>query len=153
MASSDFYLQQIEDINLNINKVSVLFLRFALAASYLSAVADRFGLWGQSGEPGVVWGNFDSFLEYTQYLNPWASISISNGLGYFATALEIVLGIFLIVGFKMKLTSVISFALLLIFALSMTFTGGIKGVLDYSVLTACSASLLLFCTNNSFIKG
>ena len=29
------------------------FLRIALSASYLSAVADRFGAWGGPGSPGV----------------------------------------------------------------------------------------------------
>ena len=37
---------------------SSVFLRFALGFSFLSAVADRFGLWGAFGEPRVAWGNF-----------------------------------------------------------------------------------------------
>ena len=32
---------------------SSVFLRFALGLSFLSAVADRFGLWGQFGQPNV----------------------------------------------------------------------------------------------------
>ena len=32
-------------------------LRVALAAGFLSAVADRFGLWGMPGTPGVAWGD------------------------------------------------------------------------------------------------
>ena len=32
--------------------VAAIFLRFALAAGFLSAVADRFGLWGPPGTPG-----------------------------------------------------------------------------------------------------
>src|SRR5262244_2402672 len=35
-----------------------LFARFALGASFLSAVADRFGLWGPYGAKNVSWGNF-----------------------------------------------------------------------------------------------
>lgn len=134
---------------MNINKLSLLFLRFALAGSYLSAVADRLGAWGKAGEPGVVWGNFDAFLSYTQFLNPWASVSISNILGYMATGFEIILGLLLIIGFKIKITSIVSFGLLMLFALSMIFTGGIKGVFDYSVFTAAGASLLLFCVYNN----
>ena len=34
-----------------------LFARFALGASFLSAVADRFGLWGPYGAKNVSWGN------------------------------------------------------------------------------------------------
>lgn len=138
---------------MNINNASLLFLRFSLAGSYLSAVADRFGLWGKSGEPGVVWGNFQAFLDYTQFLNPWAPTQLSNFLGYTATGLEVVLAILFIIGFKLKATSLVSFILLMIFALSMTFTSGIKGAFDYSVFTAAAASLLLFSLHNNQWQG
>ena len=39
-----------------------LFLRIAVSFTMLSAVADRFGLWGE----GAVWGNMDAFLAYTR---------------------------------------------------------------------------------------
>src|SRR5262249_35194820 len=42
-----------------------LFARFALGASFLSAVADRFGLFGPYGAKNVSWGNFARFVEYT----------------------------------------------------------------------------------------
>jgi hypothetical protein len=42
-----------------------LFARFALGASFLSAVADRFGLWGPYGAKNVARGDFAHFLEYT----------------------------------------------------------------------------------------
>src|SRR5215471_19309287 len=45
--------------------VAAVFLRLALAAGFLSAVADRFGLWGPAGTPGVAWGAFGPFLDYT----------------------------------------------------------------------------------------
>ena len=45
------------------------FLRIALAAGFLSAVADRFGLWGPPGTPGVAWGNWSEFLDYVAALN------------------------------------------------------------------------------------
>ena len=48
---------------------SSVFLRFALGLSFLSAVADRFGWWGASGQPNVAWGNFASFVAYTGRLN------------------------------------------------------------------------------------
>ena len=43
-------------------------MRMALAAGFLSAVADRFGLWGPIGTPGVSWGGFAKFLDYTATL-------------------------------------------------------------------------------------
>ncbi len=129
---------------MNVKKPSLYFMRFALAGSYLSAVADRIGWWGEAASPGVVWGNFTAFLEYTQYLNPWAPASVSNFLGYVATGLEIILAFLFIFGLKLKLTSLVSFALLMVFALSMTFVIGIKAPFDYSVFTAAAGSLLLY---------
>jgi hypothetical protein len=46
------------------NYVTV-FMRFALGASFLSAVADRFGLWGAYVQPHVAWGDFSRFTAYT----------------------------------------------------------------------------------------
>jgi hypothetical protein len=48
---------------------SSVFLRYALAVGFLSAVADRFGLWGSFGQPNVSWASFSRFLEYTDRLN------------------------------------------------------------------------------------
>ena len=48
---------------------SSVFLRYALALGFLSAVADRFGLWGSFGQPNVARGSFSRFLEYTYRLN------------------------------------------------------------------------------------
>ncbi len=36
---------------------SSVLLRLALGISFVSAVADRFGLWGVYGQPNVSWGN------------------------------------------------------------------------------------------------
>jgi hypothetical protein len=44
---------------------STVFLRIALGISFLSAVADRFGLWGAYGQPNVAWGEFSRFVAYT----------------------------------------------------------------------------------------
>jgi hypothetical protein len=48
---------------------STLLLRIGLGAGFLSAVTDRFGVWGAYGQPNVDWGNFSRFLEYTHTLN------------------------------------------------------------------------------------
>ena len=42
-------------------EIVCLFARFALGASFISAVADRFGLWGPYGAKNVSWGRFRSF--------------------------------------------------------------------------------------------
>ena len=117
-----------------------LFLRLALALSFLSAVADRFGLWAKEIS---VWGNWDNFLSYTQLINPWFPESMIPIIGAFATILEILLALFLIIGFKTEFSAKLSAFLLLLFALSMAFSTGIKGAFDYSVFTASAAAFAL----------
>ncbi len=48
-------------------KIVEWFLRIALSLGFLSAVADRFGLWGKEVS---AWGNWENFIAYTQKLNP-----------------------------------------------------------------------------------
>ena len=117
-----------------------IFLRAAISVGFLSAVADRFGLWDKEVS---VWGNWDNFLQYTELINPWFPNAMIPTLGVLATLAEIVFALCLIVGFKTELVAKLSGYLLLIFALSMTFSTGVKGALDYSVLSASAAAFAL----------
>lgn len=126
-------------------KIIKIFLRLAIATGFLSAVADRFGLWSKEIS---VWGNWNSFLEYTQIINPWFPNSIIPTIGIIATVAEIVFAICLILGFKTELFARLSGYLLLIFALSMTFSSGIKGAFDFSVFSASAGAFAL-----SLMKG
>lgn len=49
----------------NLERMAILYARIALGAAFLSAVADRFGLWGKYGG----WGNFANFTKYTGEVN------------------------------------------------------------------------------------
>ncbi len=109
----------------------------------LSAVADRFGLWGAPGDPGVAWGNWDNFIAYTQTLNSFASKSVAGILGALATFFEILFGLFLIIGFKTRIVALGTSGLMLLFALSMAISVSIKAPFDYSVFTSSAAALLL----------
>jgi putative oxidoreductase len=63
--------------------IATVSLRFALALAFLSAVADRFGLWGKPGSPGVSWGNMTQFNAYVAKLNwflPAAVIPLTGWL-------------------------------------------------------------------------
>ncbi len=124
-------------------------LRLALAAGFLSAVADRLGWW-----PTAVsaWGNWASFLEYTQVLNPFVPNSMIPALGVVATLAEVLLGICLLLGFKTRLAAQLSGSLLLLFAGAMTFTSGIKGPLDYSVFSAAAAAFALSTINELYVE-
>ena len=130
-------------------KIIKLFLRLAISLGFLSAVADRFGWWN---EQFSVWGNWDNFLEYTQLISPWFPNSIIPTIGFIVTAAEIILAIFLIVGFKTELFAKLSGIILLIFALSMTFSIGIKGALDYSVFSASAAAFALSLIKEKYLE-
>ncbi|NQX83020.1 MAG: DoxX family protein [Flavobacteriaceae bacterium] len=121
-------------------KYYVLGLRFTIAISYLSAVADRLGFWSKEVS---AWGNWDSFVSYTKLLNPFLNDFLVVFTAYTVTILEVVLAIALIIGIKTSLASKVSGFLLITFALAMSISTGIKGVLDYSVLTAAAGSFAL----------
>ncbi|MGH9325549.1 MAG: hypothetical protein ACRD2B_02490 [Terriglobia bacterium] len=122
---------------------ATVYLRLALGTAFLSAVSDRFGIWGPPGAPHVAWGNFHNFLVYAAKLNPWFPSSWILTVGWIATACEIAFGIALILGFRTRITAFLSGLLTLTFALGMAFGLGIKAPLDYSVFTASAASFVL----------
>ena len=130
-------------------KVIKLFLRLSIGAGFLSAVADRFGFWSKEVS---AWGNWSSFLEYTQFLNPMVPPSFIPFVGWISTILEIVLGICLIMGFKTSFVAKLSGGLLLIFALAMTFSKGIKAPLDYSVFIASAGAFGLSLIKEKFLE-
>ncbi|SDH48788.1 DoxX family protein [Chitinophaga filiformis] len=130
-------------MNTNTINFSQLFLRLALAASLLSAVADRLGIWGPPGTVNVSWGNWENFLAYSNKLNFYVSPQIGNILAILATVLEVIFGVMFLIGYKTRLASWGTFLLMVIFALSMTVALGVKPPLSYSVWTTAGAAALL----------
>jgi uncharacterized membrane protein YphA (DoxX/SURF4 family) len=120
-----------------------LFARFALGASFLSAVADRFGLWGPHGATNVSWGDFAHFVGYTGAVMSLFPSSLTVSFAFAATVAETLFGLLLIAGLKIRVTSVLSGLLLLSFAIGMVTGLGIKKPLDYSVFSAAAAAFLL----------
>ncbi|EEF58746.1 DoxX family protein [Pedosphaera parvula] len=123
--------------------LSSLFLRLALGMAFLSAVADRFGMWGSFSQPNVGWGDWEHFVKYTEKLNWFAPHSLISILAWVATILEIVLGITLILGLFTRTSAIASGALLTLFAVTITIALGIKAPFNYSVFTAAAGSFLL----------
>jgi uncharacterized membrane protein YphA (DoxX/SURF4 family) len=132
-------------------KFSSVFLRLALGITFLSAVADRFGLWGAYGQPNVAWGNYGRFVEYTVKLNWFLSAAIIPALAAIATVAETLFGLLLLLGWKTRVTSLLSGLLLISFALTMTMALGVKAPLNFSVFSAAGGALLLgVCENFPF---
>lgn len=139
-------------MNITEYKITEWFLRIALSIGLLSAVADRFGIWSKELS---VWGDWESFIAYTQKLNPWVPSQLINIVGGLATFLEIVFAVALLTNFKTSLIAKGTGFLLLIFGLSMAFFLNIKAPLDYSVfMGSASAFALSLMTkkNKNFIK-
>lgn len=96
-----------------------IFLRLALGVTFLTAVADRFGLCGQFGTPNVAWGEFGRFTQYTGQLNPWAPAALVPGLAWAATAAEMSMG----TGIKSALNASVFSAAAAAFALAVLGPG------------------------------
>ena len=120
-----------------------LFARVALAAGFLSAVGDRFGIWGPPGGTNVAWGDFTAFTSYAAKVNPWAPAALMPVIVWTATLAEIALALLLIVGYRTRWAAFGSGVLLLLFALGMTAGTGIKTAFDASVFAASAAGFLL----------
>lgn len=126
-----------------------VFLRLSIAIGFLSAVADRFGLYAKEIS---AWGNWQAFVDYTQQMNPWFPEIMIPVLAILATALEIVFAINLLIGFKTEFTAKLSGFLVLIFGISMTAAFGIKPALDYAVFGVSAAAFGLSTLKDKYIE-
>lgn len=118
-------------------QIASILVRFSLAGGFLSAVSSRLGLWGKKSSG---WSNF---LDYTAQVNSFLPKSIIPPVAITSTILETIFGTMLIIGFKTKLVAGASSVLLLLFALAMAYSFGVKEPLDYSVFAAAAGAFLL----------
>lgn len=123
--------------------IALWFARLALAAGFLSAVADRFGLWGQAGNAGVVWGDWEHFVAYSASLNSFVPDALQTPIAMTATLAEVILPIGLLIPQTARPAAVLSGCLLLVFGFVMVVSSGVKAPLDYSVFSAAAAAFLL----------
>jgi drug/metabolite transporter (DMT)-like permease len=87
---------------------AALYARVALGAAFLSGVAARFGLWGSQSS----WKNFADFTRYTAEVNSFMPAFTIPYLAWSATAAELVLGIALIAGIRLRWMALASARLL-----------------------------------------
>jgi uncharacterized membrane protein YphA (DoxX/SURF4 family)/ketosteroid isomerase-like protein len=120
-----------------------MFLRLALGVTFLSAVSDRFGIWGPPGSPNIAWGDLEHFAVYAATLNPWAPASVIPAIVWFVTVAETCLGVALIIGLFTQQSAAASGVLLFLFALGMTIGTSVKSALNASVFSASAAAFAL----------
>ena len=120
-----------------------LLLRVSLGIGFLLPVCDRLGFFGDAGDPNVIWGDWKNFIAYTNVLMPYIDLATASYFGFVATVLEVLFGVLLIVGFKIKYAALGSFGLTLIFAFSMLFFLHIRAPFNYAVFVVSFSSLIL----------
>ena len=122
---------------------AIVAFRVAMGVTFLSAVADRFGLWGPPGSPNASWGSWDRFVAYSNTLNWYLPSALQEPVAALATAGELLFGVALIAGIGTQLAAYGSAVLLTFFALAMTLALGFKSPLNYSVWVDAAGSWLL----------
>jgi putative oxidoreductase len=118
----------------------MLYLRLALGVSFLSGIADRFGLYRGRN---VGYGDFAGFMKYTAQVNSFMPVSTIPFLAWAATVAELAFGLALVLGIWLRWAALGSFILLLLFGTAMAISFGIKSPLDYSVFSASGGALIL----------
>jgi uncharacterized membrane protein YphA (DoxX/SURF4 family) len=124
-------------------------VRIALAAAFLSAVADRFGLWGPPGSEGVAWGSIEQYENYVGLLNGLLPSALISPVGWMATVFEIAIAVGLLAGWQLRWFALAAAILLTLFASAMSVSLGPKPPLDYSVFSAAGAAFLLYTVTGS----
>lgn len=122
---------------------TTLFTRISLAAGFLSAIADRLGLWGGAGTSHVAWGNFDVFTQYVHLLAPYLPAALQGAVAWAATLIEAILACALLLGIVVRWTALASAATLMVFATSMFVFSGFEAPLNASVFSAAAAAVCL----------
>ena len=120
-----------------------LLLRIALGLGFIFPVLDRIGALGLPGSANVAWGNWDNFAAYANKLMPYFPLKVASFFGLVASVGEVVFGIMLIIGYKIRIAAYGGFVLTLIFALSMLFFIGYRAPFDYSVFVVSFSCLFL----------
>ncbi len=124
-------------------RYAIWIARVAFSLTLLSAVADRFGLWGPHGANNVAWGDWQHFVHYAGVINPYAPAALVPAIAGIATALEILFALALLTGIHLERAAYGAAILFTLFALGMTVGTGIKSPLDSSVFTDATGALLL----------
>jgi putative oxidoreductase len=117
-------------------------LRIALDAGFMSAVSSRLGFWGSYSS------GWESFLAYAEKVNSFAPKNCIPTIAISATIAESLLALLLLLGYQTRLASIGAAILTLLFGLAMTYSFGVKDLLDYSVFVFAMGAFLLATMEN-----
>jgi hypothetical protein len=114
-----------------------------LAAEFAGAVADRFGAFGPPGGPGVSWGSWPVFVEYTATLlhGPAPALVVAAAVG--ATVAEVALAVALLSGWQRRWVGKAAAGLLTVYLVAMATSVGWDDVATYALPAQIGAALLV----------
>jgi len=130
--------------------------RILLGLEFAVPVADRLGLLGPHGTPGVSWGDFRHFIAYTAHVNAFAPAAIVPALAVLATIYEGTLAITLLLGVRTRIAALAALVLLCVYATAMTVSGlgfGDGSQFYYAVLVLAAAALVIAVTDRSQLSA
>ncbi|KAA2256141.1 DoxX family membrane protein [Solihabitans fulvus] len=122
--------------------LSVL-VRLLMAAEFLLAVCDRFGVFGAPGAAGVSWGDFAHFVDYTRSMTTFLPGGLAWPLAVAATVAELGLGLALLLGLRTRLAAQAAAGLLAVYGVSMTISLPAAEQFHYVVFVLCGGMLVL----------
>ena len=112
----------------------------AIGIELAGAVADRFGLLGGPGDPGVSWGDWSHFRAETAELVPWDALVGPAAVG--ATIAELTLGVLLIAGPWWRWTGKATAGLFVVYLVAVVPGMGGASVLEYGVPVLVGGALM-----------
>lgn len=111
------------------------------------AVLDRFGIFGPAGAPGVSWGSWDRFVDYTAVLMPVSGLA--SAAAVLATLAEATLAVLLLSGWQRRWVAKAAAGLLLVYLVAMLAGPARSEIVQYGVPVLVGGALLLSATPTS----
>jgi hypothetical protein len=114
-----------------------------LAAEFAGAVVDRFGAFGPPGAPGVSWGSWPVFVDYTATLLHAPGPLLVTAAAIAATVVEVVLAVALLSGWQRRWVGKAAAGLLVVYLVAMAGSVGWDDVATYALPVQIGAALLV----------
>jgi uncharacterized membrane protein YphA (DoxX/SURF4 family) len=124
----------------------------ALALEFLGAVADRFGVFGGPGSPGVWWGSWSAFVDNTTQMLRGVTGWPAQAVAVSATSAEVVLGVALLLGWQRRWVGKATAGLLTVYAVLMVTSVGASEVARFALPVLVGGALVLSATPRTLTR-
>jgi hypothetical protein len=118
----------------------------ALGLDFLGAVADRFGMFGAPGTPGVWWGSWSAFVDNTTEMLHGVTGWPAQAMAVSATAVELALGGALLLGWQRRWIGKAAAGLLAVYFVLMLASVGVTEVARFALPLLIGGALVLSAT-------